>query len=248
MIRAVIFDFNGVLVDDEHVHFELFRESLGEEGVTITARQYHEQYLGLDDRGCFEAALLAAGQAAGGPRLDALVARKARRYVAVASAGLRYFPGAAACLTALAAHWPLAINSGALRPEIEFALDRLDCRGRVAAIVSAEDTTRCKPDPQGYLLALDALRRHGGGGTPADPALTDLGPEQCVVVEDSLAGVASAKGAGMWAVGITHTYTAEALREAGADAVIDSLETLTPDWIAGGFAGAGIPAAGQSAR
>jgi beta-phosphoglucomutase-like phosphatase (HAD superfamily) len=253
MIRAVIFDFNGVLVDDEHVHFELFRAVLGEEGVTITARQYHEQYLGLDDRGCFEAALVEAGQAADGPRLDALIARKARRYVAVASTGLRYFPGAAACLTTLAAHWPLAINSGALRPEIEFALDRLACRAQVAAIVSAEDTTRCKPDPQGYLLALGELRRHGGTATAAAPALglalalADLEPEQCVVVEDSLAGVASAKGAGMWAVGITHTYTAEALREAGADAVIDSLETLTPDWIAGRFAAVGVPAAGPSA-
>jgi len=247
MIRAVIFDFNGVLVDDEHVHFELFREVLGEEGVTITARQYHEQYLGLDDRGCFEAALVEAGAAADGPRLDALIARKARRYVAVASAGLRYFPGAAACLRALAKHWPLAINSGALRLEIEFALDRLACRAQVAAIVSAEDTTRCKPDPQGYLLALDALRRHGGTGTGTAAASADLDPGQCVVVEDSLAGVASAKGAGMWAVGITHTYTAEALREAGADAVIDSLETLTPDWIAGRFAAVGVPAAGPSA-
>jgi beta-phosphoglucomutase-like phosphatase (HAD superfamily) len=235
MIRAVIFDFNGVLVDDEHVHFELFREILAEEGVAITARQYHEQYLGLDDRGCFEAALVEAGQAADGPRLDALIARKARRYVAVASAGLRYFPGAAACLRGLAQHWPLAINSGALRPEIEFALDRLGCRAQVAAIVSAEDTTRCKPDPQGYALALDALRLHRGTGIAAAPARAGLDPEHCLVVEDSLAGVASAKGAGMWAVGITHTYTAEALREAGADAIIDSLETLTPDWITGRF-------------
>jgi HAD superfamily hydrolase (TIGR01509 family) len=233
MIRAVIFDFNGVLVDDEDVHFELFREVLHEEGVTIDARQYHECYLGLDDRGCFEAALLKAGQAAAGSRLDDLIARKARRYVTVATAGLRFFPGAARCLTTLGARWPLAINSGALRPEIEFALDRLGCREWVAAIVSAEDTTRCKPDPQGYLLALDALRQHETDGA----ALANLQPGQCVVVEDSLAGVASARGAGMWAVGITHTYPAQALHEAGADAVIDGLETLTPDWIAGRFAG-----------
>jgi beta-phosphoglucomutase-like phosphatase (HAD superfamily) len=232
MIRAVIFDFNGVLVDDEHVHFELFREILAEEGVTISAEQYHERYLGLDDRGCFEAALVDAGQRADGSRLDDLIARKARRYITAAAAGLRFFPDAATCLATLAGCWPLAINSGALRPEIEFALDRLDCRDRVAAIVSAEDTTRCKPDPQGYLLALDALRRHPGDG----PALADLRPEHCVVVEDSLAGVASAKGANMWAVGITHTYGAEALREAGADAIIDGLETLTPDWITSRFA------------
>src|SRR5437588_589942 len=122
MIRAVIFDFNGVLLDDEEVHFELFREVLGQEGIAMSARQYHERFLGLDDRGCFEAALV------------------------------------------------------------------------------------------------------------------DLRPEHCLVVEDSLAGVASAKGAGMWAVGITHTYAADGLREAGADAIIDGLKTLTPDWIARRFA------------
>ena len=231
MIRAVIFDFNGVLVDDEHVHFELFREILAEEGVAISAEQYHERYLGLDDRGCFEAALRRGrpgGRRAAARRSDcaegAAVRRGRRGGPAVLSRRGQLPDTLAGC-------WPLAINSGALRPEIEFALDRLDCRDRVAAIVSAEDTNQCKPDPQGYLLALEALRRHPGDGA----ALADLRPEHCLVVEDSLAGVASAKGAGMWAVGITHTYRAEALREAGADAIIDGLKTLTPDWITGRF-------------
>lgn len=237
MIRAVIFDFNGVLLDDEQVHFELFREVLGREGIAMSARQYHEQFLGLDDRGCFEAAIIEAGQVADGTRLDALVALKAMRYVEVAEAGLRFFPDAAECLATLARRWPLAINSGALRPEIELALDRLDRRDEVVAIVSAEDTTRCKPDPGGYLLALDALRRRTRPASIPDPgpAPADLQPEHCLVIEDSLAGVASAKGAGMWAVGITHTYPAEALREAGADAIVDDLKTLTPDWIDGRF-------------
>ena len=128
----------------------------------------------------------------------------------------------------------MAINSGALRPEIEFALDLLACRGKFVAIVSAEDTTRCKPDPQGYLLALDALRRQ------PEVAGADFRAEHCLVIEDSLAGVASAKGAGMWAVGITHTYPAEALQEAGADAIIDGLKTLTPDWILRCFATVGV--------
>ena len=85
MIRAVIFDFNGVLVDDESVHFDLFREVLGQEGVEMTEDDYHERYLGLDDRGCFEAALTDAGQPADRDRLDDLIARKARRYVEVAA-------------------------------------------------------------------------------------------------------------------------------------------------------------------
>jgi beta-phosphoglucomutase len=224
MIRAVIFDFNGILVDDEPVHYELFREVLGQEGIALDERRYHERYLGFDDRGCFEAALADAGQEAGRDRVAELIARKARRYAAVAEEGLRFFPGAADCLEALAGRWPLAICSGALRPEIEFALARLGLRDRVAAIVSAEDTTRCKPDPEGYRLALDALRA-------SSEALADLRPGECLVVEDSLAGVESARAAGMRAVGIAHTYALDELSGAGADAVLPDLAHLSPRWV-----------------
>ena len=229
MIRAVIFDFNGVLVDDEQVHFELFQEVLAQEGVAITEHDYHGRFLGLDDRGCFEAALKEVEQAAGCDRVDELIARKARRYAEVAARGLQFFPGAAQCLAALAARWPLAIYSGALRPEIEFALKLIDRRDCVAFIVSAEDTTRCKPHPEGYTLALEGLRREG------DASLRNLEPGSCLVIEDSLAGIESAKGAGMWAVGVPNTYTPEQLRRAGADAVVTDLPEFTPDWIAGRF-------------
>src|SRR5271165_2527271 len=124
MIQAVIFDFNGVLVDDEAVHFELFREVLAEEGVVMTDRDYHDRYLGYDDRGCFAAALGDAGQAFDHDRLDALIARKAKRYVGVAEQRMRYFPFAAETLAAMALRWPVAICSGALRSEIEYALRR----------------------------------------------------------------------------------------------------------------------------
>jgi beta-phosphoglucomutase len=225
MIRAVIFDFNGILVDDEEIHFELFREILGREGIVLSARAYYERYLGYDDRGCFEAALGEAGRPFDRDRIEELIARKAERYVAVAECGLRFFPGAADCLAALAGRWPLAICSGALGPEIEFALGLLGRRDRVAVIVSAEDTTRCKPDPEGYLLTLDALRSLRGTG------LRNLEAKHCLVIEDSLAGVASAKGAGMWTVGVLHTYAADELRHAGADALIEGLDALTPHWI-----------------
>ncbi len=75
-IAAVIFDFNGVLVDDESVHCALFQEVLAQEGVRITERDYHERYLGYDDRGCFDAALQDAGQSADRARLDDLIARR----------------------------------------------------------------------------------------------------------------------------------------------------------------------------
>src|SRR5271165_7022741 len=230
MIQAVIFDFNGVLVDDETVHFELFREVLAKEGVVITDRDYHEHYLGYDDRGCFAAALDDAGQAFDQERLDRLIDRKARRYVEVANAGLRFFPYAAETLALIAARWPVAICSGALRSEIEYALERLDRRTQVAAIIAAEDAHKCKPDPAGYLQSLDALRTHLQARSPSTHG-TVLETRECLVIEDSLAGIISAKGAGMHAVGITHTYSAPQLRQSGADAIIDGLGTLTPDWI-----------------
>ena len=227
-IRAVIFDFNGVLLDDESVHCDLFREILAEEGVPFDSKAYHEVYLGYDDRGCFEAALADNGQEAGRDRVDAMIARKARRYLEVAEGGLPYFAGAGACLEAISDRWPVAINSGALRPEIELALDRLSLRDRVFAIVSAEDTAKGKPDPEGYRLAFEALRRH--------PDLADLQPGECLVIEDSLQGVASAKGAGMLAVGVAQTYPLAALAESGADATLATTAEFTPAWIDRTFA------------
>jgi beta-phosphoglucomutase len=234
-IGAVIFDFNGVLVDDEPVHFALFREVLAHEGVVITERDYHDRYLGYDDRGCFEAVLADAGQTANRLRLDGLVARKAARYVEVAEQGLRFFPAAAKTLGAVASRWPVAICSGALRSEIEYALRRMGCLNQVVAIISAEDTDKCKPDPEGYRLALAALQaRCSSSAARAAPAPTktaELPSVRCLVIEDSLAGITSAKAAGMWAVGVTNTYDADQLRRAGADAVIGELASLTPTWI-----------------
>ena len=229
MIRAVIFDFNGVLVDDEHLHFAMFQEVLDEEGVHITVDDYHAKYLGLDDKGCFAAALLDGGQTTDDVRLDELIARKAIRYAQHAAQELTFFPEAAEALERLGSVLPIAINSGALRPEIEFALSLIDRRRFVREIVSAEEVERCKPDPQGYVMALEVLRR--------EPGYANLAPDECVVFEDSLAGVISAKGAGMYAVGVSNTYAAGELLASGADAVIDGLVGLDPTWIAHTFDG-----------
>jgi beta-phosphoglucomutase-like phosphatase (HAD superfamily) len=234
-ISAVIFDFNGVLVDDESVHFTLFSEVLAQEGVSLSEKDYHERYLGFDDRKCFETVLIDSQKPTSPDYLDELISRKARRYIEVATQGLRFFPSAAETLRNIAAHWPVAICSGALRAEIEYSLKLLDRLDQVAAIISAEDTTRCKPDPHGYELALAAIRRHAKNGNnkqdnePND--LADLSPFACLVVEDSLAGIIAAKCAGMRAVGVPNTYPAEQLLDAGADDIVLGLENLTPAWI-----------------
>jgi beta-phosphoglucomutase-like phosphatase (HAD superfamily) len=237
-ISAVIFDFNGVLVDDEAVHFTLFREILAKQGISISERDYHDHYLGYDDRRCFEAVLTGAGLAADRERLDRLVARKARRYLKVAERGLRFFPAVPEVLKAIAAQLPVAICSGALRSEIEYALRRLGRLGDVAAIISAEDTKKCKPDPEGYQLALarlQAFARELGSRPNASTSTVrsnpDLTATECLVVEDSLAGISSAKQAGMRTVGVTNTYESDQLYRAGADTVLDGLAALTVDWI-----------------
>lgn len=222
-IRAVIFDFNGVLVDDEEVHFQLFREVLAGEGIVLTEADYHSEYLGYDDRGVFEVALSRAGRSPDLAALTVLIARKAERYSVLAASGLRVFPGAAECVRAASARGPVAVCSGALRAEIEFALARMGVRDQILAIISAEDTTRCKPDPEGYLRTLEALRAR---------ALPDLAAAECLVIEDSLAGIEAARDAGMCPVAVAHTYTIDELTHAGASAVMPSLAEFTSGFLA----------------
>ncbi len=121
-------------------------------------------------------------------------------------------------------------------PEIEYALRRLGRLDQITAIISAEDTNKGKPDPEGYHLALAALRAPRcfsphGLTTSYHKAQLSLEAADCLVFEDSLAGIVSAKGAGMRAVGVTNTYTARQLRDAGADEVVDGLAVVTPLWI-----------------
>ncbi len=220
-IRAVIFDFNGVLVDDEHVHFALFREVLADAGVDLDEETYHASYLGYDDRGCFTAALSDSGLDAPPGLIADLIARKAARYVEVAETELRFFRSADSSITDLAATRPVAICSGALRAEIEYALERLGVRPYVGSITSAEDTSACKPDPEGYRVAFDRLRA----------LLHDLDPAEVLVIEDSLAGIQAARAAGMLPIGVSNTYAPTDLIQAGAIAVIMSLDILTSDWV-----------------
>lgn len=212
-LRGVLFDFNGVLVDDEHLHLRGFNEALAPLGVRVSDADYEARYLGFDDRGAFEAMLRDAGLAHDAPRVAALIEAKRVIYARMAEAELKVFPGAAEALRMAAALAPLAIVSGALRSEIALALRVIGVGGDVVrAIVAADDVSACKPDPEGYLLGLARL---------------GVGPRGCVAVEDSLAGVESARAAGLAVIGVAHTYPAERLSEAGATRVIARLSELS---------------------
>lgn len=212
MFAATLFDYNGVLVDDEAEHFGAFRDVLGPRGIELAEDTYWERYVGYDDVGAFTAMLADAGQAAPQELIDELVAEKGSVYMARARARLALFDGAAEAVRARAAHGPVGVVSGALRDEIELGLGLLGVRDRVSFVISAEDVARCKPDPEGYekaLAQLPAVRRH-----------------QVLVIEDSLAGVRAAKAAGLTCVGVAHSFPEAALLEAGADLATAELRLL----------------------
>ena len=214
-MTAILFDFDGVLVDSEPVHLAAFNDVLAPFGVTIDEGAYAESYLSLDDAGVFREVLTRrAGRAPDEREVRALVHAKEPRFLERFAAGFRVFPGAAEIVVRRASRGIVGIVSGALEPEIAFAMDRMGISAAVSFVVSAERTTAGKPHPAPYLLAIEELR--GLGHTAS-----------AVVVEDSLGGVASAKAAGLRCVGVAHTYTALELTAAGADAVVADLAGLT---------------------
>lgn len=223
MLRAILFDFNGVLVDDEPIHLEVFQRVLAEEGVSLSAEDYFARYLGLDDRACFAAVLGAAGEPATVPRLMRLTARKASYYQErIRRDGYPFFPGAVELVRSLAAKGTmLGVVSGALREEVEGALRQTGILDRFKVLVTAEDVEEGKPDPQGYLRALEALN--------SQPPLPErlLHPHEVLAVEDSPAGLTTAAEVGLPTLGVAHTYPAARLCE--ADVVVESLRDLTPE-------------------
>jgi beta-phosphoglucomutase-like phosphatase (HAD superfamily) len=213
-VVATLFDFNGVLVDDEHVHLAAFRDVLQPLGLDVTERDYVERYLGYDDVGAFRAILEDAGRAPTDDEIRALVVAKKPAYRARVEHGLRIFAGAPEIVRRRAALGPVGIVSGALEDEIRYALERMQIADLVRFIVPAEQCERCKPDPEGYFMGLEALSALGAPH------------ERVVAIEDSLAGIHAAKAAGLRCVAVAHSYPAEELARAGADAVAPTLAEL----------------------
>lgn len=229
MPRAVLFDFNGVLIDDEPIHLRLLLEVLAEEGVAPPPEWARDAFLGVDDRSCLRAAFAHAGRSCD-PVLEArLVARKAAYYQReVRATGYAIVAGAAATVAALAdSGLELGIVTGALRAEVEGALRAAGLRDRFALLVTAEDVARGKPDPAGYEKAIAELRRL------ANAADRLLHPHEVVAVEDSPSGLSAAVAAGLATVAVISGPSAD--ERPAADAFVDSVSKITPEWLAERF-------------
>ncbi len=212
MFPATIFDFNGVLVDDEHVHLEAFRDTVAQFGLVIGEEEYWDELLGYDDAGVFRTLLHKAKLPASDAEVARLVNEKKPLYMQRARKGLVAFPGAAELVRARSLVGPVAIVSGALTDEIVLGLESLGVQSLVGKIISAEDAPRSKPDPQGYQMGVEWLRAQIGAGA-----------ERALVFEDSLDGVTAAKAAGLPTVAVAHSYPRERLDQSGADVVFGRL-------------------------
>ncbi len=214
---AVIFDFDGVVVDSEPVHFAGFRDVLATLGLGLTIEDYYDKYLGYDDHDGLLIAARDRGAELSERQIADLTATKTALVQRAFRESIQPLPGSVALIRAIAAEGvPMAICSGALRDEIILAsrtIGVLDC---FQAIVAAEDVKRGKPDPEGYLVARELL---------AGAAGKELRPRRCIVVEDSPAGIDAAKAAGMKVLAVATSYSPNHL--AKADRVVASLADIT---------------------
>src|SRR5207249_2048074 len=166
MIEAVLFDFNGVIADDEEQHRAALGAVLGEAGLSLTREQYYSDFLGFDDRSCLIEAFVRAGKSLSAMRLERLLAEKSRVYQRLIDRSLALVPGTAAFVPRAAERFRLGVVSAALRREVDLVLDRAGLRRHFDVLVAAEDVGRGKPDPAGYLAAHGAPPRP----PPAGPA------------------------------------------------------------------------------
>jgi HAD superfamily hydrolase (TIGR01509 family) len=221
MLKAIIFDCDGVIVDSEPSHLKALQQVLAEEGIALTRTEYFERYLAMDDKGCFETALAAQGRPVTDAILKTLILRKMALYRTLSQQELVLYPGVAEFVKKAQGAYRLAIASGAFRGEIKFALDQGGLRAAFPVLVSAQDVRHGKPHPEAFLTALAKLNQLIPIPTPL------LTPSECVVIEDSLHGTDAARAAGMKCLAVTNSYSRDTLN-GRADRIVASLAEVEP--------------------
>jgi beta-phosphoglucomutase len=202
--RAVLFDFNGTLSQDEPILCEILVELFAEYGKPLSAQEYFDEFAGLSDP-----EIVRSWLGDDHPAVDAIVAERIRRYRWAVGDGASVPEEVRAGVRYAAARVPVGVVSGAAREEIAPVLEAAGLADVLGTIVSADDVVAGKPDPEGYLRALDFL--------DGDIAAGDV-----LVLEDTEAGVAAAKAAGMRCVAVLGTLAAERL--AAADEIVPALD------------------------
>lgn len=214
---GVVFDFDGVIVDSEPLHYRAFQKVLDPLGAGFTWQEYIDRYMGFDDRDAFREAFKVKGLPLDDDTLTGLITAKALLFHDVAAEGVSSYPGVIELVRALTGKIPLAICSGALLTDIEPVLRMLSLTDAFDCIVTADEVAASKPDPSSYRLAVQRLQQlfPEAGITAA----------QSIAIEDTPAGIISAKGAGLKVLAVTNSYPADSLT--AADLVVAALSAIT---------------------
>ncbi|TMB88326.1 MAG: HAD family phosphatase [Chloroflexi bacterium] len=204
--RALIFDFNGTLSDDEHVMEAVARDVFSRYGPAPTHDEYVDRLAGKSDEAMVRTWL--------GDRddVEAIVAERINGYLERVPDGRTIGPAMREAVRLAASQVPIAIVSGAARAEIEPVVRAAGIAERFTAVVTSDDVANGKPHPEGYDVALARLRA----------ALPDLKPAEVTVIEDTEAGVAAATAAGMRCLALVGTMPAERL--AAAHGLIEGVD------------------------
>jgi len=215
-LEAIVFDFDGVIVDSERLHLTAYQDVLRPRNLELDQQAYYAHYLGYDDLGVFRRYAHDRGLLWDDAEVKELCRAKAARFEELSSRGDMVFPGAARFIRQAAAAVPIAIASGALTHEIDEILEKVGLRELFVAVVGADQCTRTKPSPDPYL---EAVHRIHSSGTEVDRA-------QTVAIEDSVWGLVSARTAGLRTVAVSNTYTHNELTP-HAELVVSGLDQLT---------------------
>lgn len=222
-LKAVLFDFNGVIINDERIHAKLIEELLIAENLRPKRDEFRQICLGRSDRACISDLLASRGRVVSEAYLAQLVERKAQSYqqYLATTDPLPIYPGLEDFIVKLReAQIVVAAVSGALRREIEIVLDRANLAQHFAAIVAGDDLKTSKPEPDGYLLAVERLKQ-------LYPDL-NLQARECLAIEDTFAGIEAAKRAGVQVVGVSNSYPLHMLQR-HANWAVDYLSDLELD-------------------
>ena len=220
MIRAILFDFNGVIIDDERIHLKAYRDVLRSEGVALSDEDYFAS-LGMDDVAFVRAAFARGSRSLTDETLQAVIKREYELHREFIRDELPVSSGVVGFIKEAARHYQLGVVSMAVRSEIDYVLELAGLDKCFVVVVSAEQVTRHKPAPESYRRALQLLNER----RCAERKLPLLANE-CLVIEDAPPGIQAARAAGMRTMGITNTVSEADLRAAGAEVVTASLA----DW------------------
>ena len=219
MLKAVIFDFDGVITDSEVLHLRAFNRSLVPFGIEITMKDYYQNYLGFSDFDCYRVLIEKGLLKIDEQQINDILKIKSRIFEELTRTEGRTIEGVHEFLTMLEQNKiPMAICSGSLLVEIELMLDEAKLRHFFTTIVSAEQVKKGKPHPEGFLLSLLKLN---------EVCTPHINSKECVVIEDSQWGLKAAKDAGMHTIGVTNSYDADQLTL--AEKVVSRLTELTLD-------------------